>query len=53
MDNGMVIENEFSLGLFYTGNIVFGRVLPLSIRKFLSKIFGSATRVFLLKNNNQ
>ena len=53
MENGMVIENEFSLGLFYTGNIVFGRVLPFSIRRFLSKLFGSSTRVFLLKNNNQ
>jgi SAM-dependent methyltransferase len=52
-ENGMVIENEFSLGLFYTGNTVFGGVLSLSIRRFLSKIFGSSTRVFLVKYNDR
>ena len=50
--NGMIIEEEFPLGLFYTGNMVLGRVLPLSSRHFLSKIFGSSTRLFFLRNNS-
>ena len=51
--NGMVIKDEFPLGLFYTGNTVLGRVLSLSSRRILSKLFGSSTRIFFLKNKRR
>jgi len=48
---GMSVRDEFTLGIFYTGNTVLGRLLPIAERQLLSKIFGSSTRLILLTKN--
>jgi SAM-dependent methyltransferase len=47
--NGFLIEREAPLGLFYTGNLVFGRRLSMAARERLAQYFGSACHVFVLK----
>jgi len=46
--NGWTVVNEEPCQLFYSGNILFGGVLGLKIRKALSHIFGSSTHLFKL-----
>lgn len=48
-DAGWEAVDSFPTGIFYSGNIVLGKMLPLSFRKSLSRIFGSSTRVYVLK----
>lgn len=36
-------------GVFYSGHLVFGRTLSISLRRMLSKIFGSSCHVFVLR----
>ena len=46
---GWEVLEEFPMGIFYSGSIVFGTVLPISWRRFLSHFVGSSTRSFILK----
>lgn len=48
-DTGWEAVDSFPTGIFYSGNVVLGKTLPLSVRKLLSKIFGSSSRVYVLK----
>ena len=48
-ENGFSVEHEKPLGLFYTGNLVFGRRLSMAARERLAKYFGSACHMFVLK----
>jgi SAM-dependent methyltransferase len=47
--SGWHIVEEKSLGLFYTGNVVFGKKLNIGSREKFSRILGGVTRVFVLK----
>lgn len=46
---GWLVESYEPLGIFYTGYSVLGAHLSLSRRKYLSKIFGSATMVYIVR----
>jgi SAM-dependent methyltransferase len=48
-NTGWEVADSFPTGIFYSGNIVLGKSLPLNFRKKLSKLFGSSTRVYVLK----
>jgi len=48
-ENGFSIDRETPLGLFYTGNLVFGRRLSMAARERLAPYFGSACHMFVLK----
>lgn len=48
-ENGLSIEHEAPLGLFYTGNMVFGRRLTIPARARLARCLGSACHLFVLK----
>ncbi len=48
-EHGFSIEYEAPAGLFYTGNLVFGRRLSISARVRLAKYFGSACHLFVLR----
>ena len=47
--NGFSIEHEAALGLFYTGNLVFGRKLSIPAREQLARFLGSACHLFVLR----
>ena len=46
--SGFLIKVYSTTGLFYTGNMLFGKMLPLLPRTYFSKIIGSACHVFVL-----
>ncbi len=48
-EHGFSIEHEAPVGLFYTGNLVFGRRLSLPARVRLANVFGSACHLFVLR----
>ena len=52
-ENGFSIERETPLGLFYTGNLVFGRRLSMSARERLAKFLGSACHLFVLRSDSR
>lgn len=45
---GFVIKCHQSTGLFYTGNMFFGEKMSVYSRKWLSKLIGSACRIYVL-----
>ena len=45
-ENGWKVEEERPSGLFYSGNALFGHALPLQVRRRLSQLLGSSTRLF-------
>lgn len=45
---GFVIKRELPAGLFYSGNMLLGNRLTVERRHQLSKIFGSACRIYIL-----
>ena len=47
--NGFEVLRDEPMGLFYTGNMIFGTRWPMKLRERLSRIFGSACHVFELK----
>jgi SAM-dependent methyltransferase len=48
-ENGFVIVQDEPMGLFYTGNMLFGRHLSLATRARLAHMLGSACHLFKLK----
>ncbi|PYR99043.1 MAG: hypothetical protein DMG15_04965 [Acidobacteria bacterium] len=42
-----------SSGLFYTGNSIAARCLPLSVRRALSTVLGAATNILVLRKRNR
>jgi SAM-dependent methyltransferase len=48
--NGFVVTDVRSCDLCYSGNMFFGSALPFKLRRMLSKIFGSATRLYILES---
>lgn len=48
---GWQAVESFPTGLFYSGNIVFGQVMSIETRRKLASVFGSSTRVFILKKS--
>lgn len=46
---GWEVLEEIPTGIFYSGNVVFGTVMPTSWRRFLSHLVGSSTRSYILK----
>ncbi len=49
--SGWFVEQRHGMGLTYTGYAVFGSWLPFSAREFLSRIFGSACHLYILKKD--
>lgn len=47
---GFTVEGSFPNRLFYTGYLLFGARLPLPLRARLSRLLGSATRTYVLRN---
>jgi len=45
---GWQIKRHFANNLFYTGNAIFGSVIPIQLRKCLSYILGSVCHIFVL-----
>jgi hypothetical protein len=43
------IVQEFPMGLFYSGNMLLGSVLPLRQRRRLARILGSACHAFVIR----
>lgn len=48
-ENGFAIAEDRPLGLFYTGNAIFGARWPLDLRERLARRLGSVTHVYVLK----
>lgn len=48
---GFHVKNNCGAGLFYSGNMLFGRKLTIKSRVGLAKIFGSACRVYVLASS--
>jgi len=46
---GFDVVEDRPMGLFYTGNMLFGRQLSFSRRAQLSRSLGSATRIYIVK----
>ena len=49
--NGWTIDESFTMGLTYSGNSLFGKSIPLDVRRNLAGVLGSATRGFVLRKN--
>jgi SAM-dependent methyltransferase len=49
---GWEVLEDFPTGVYYTGNMLLGTVLPISWRRFLSHVVGSATRSYILKKRH-
>jgi SAM-dependent methyltransferase len=47
--NGFTVVRDEPMGLFYTGNMLLGARLPLSVRARLAALLGSACHVFVLE----
>lgn len=45
------VQKEFGAGLFYSGNMLFGRKLAIESRVGLAKILGSACRIYVLTSS--
>ena len=52
MRSGWKIERVIPNRLFYTGYLVFGSYLSISLRKYVSYVLGSSCHVFVLKKAN-
>jgi SAM-dependent methyltransferase len=46
---GLELKNEYSIGLFYTGNMIFADWLPLARRISMAKWLGSASHAYILE----
>jgi hypothetical protein len=46
---GFEIVEDRPLGLFYTGNLLLGPMLAIERRRQLSRLLGSAVRVYLIR----
>lgn len=49
---GFIVESTQPLGLFYTGDAVFGTALGIEARRSLARFFGSATIVYILRRSD-
>lgn len=49
MATGFDLKNDYSLGLFYTGSMIFAGGLPLARRISMAKWLGSASRAYVLE----
>lgn len=47
--SGFAVIEDWPIGIFYTGNMLFGDKLALEKRRMLSTYLGSATRVYLVE----
>lgn len=47
--HGFEVVEDKPLGMLYTGTLMVGDRLPLSVRRSLSKFLGSATRYYLIR----
>lgn len=47
--NGWVVESEHAVGLFYTGHNVAGLRLRFAARQRLSRLLGSAARIYVIR----
>jgi len=45
---GWQIQRHLANNLFYTGNAIFGSMIPIQLRKHLSYILGSVCHIFVL-----
>ena len=45
-ENGFVVVHDEPMGLFYTGNKLFGRALSFAMRERLARVLGSACHLF-------
>ena len=52
LSTGWQVVESFPTGLFYSGNIVFGKLMPIELRRKLAAILGSSTRVFIVRKVN-
>jgi len=50
-DNAWIVEDVLESDLFYTGYSIFGSLISIEVRKYLSKILGSSCNIFILKKN--
>lgn len=51
-DNGFVVVRDEPMGLFYTGDLLFGDRLSFSTRARLAHWFGSACHLFVLRHRS-
>ena len=47
--NDLKMEQILPNNIFYTGNYIFGKRLPIKARKYLSKIMGSSCNIYILR----
>ena len=48
---GWKILSSYPSGIFYSGNILFGRSIPLRTRQYIARVLGSSTHCFILSPN--
>ncbi|TAN57609.1 MAG: class I SAM-dependent methyltransferase [Magnetospirillum sp.] len=49
IENGFDIISIEDSGILYGGNILFGDIIPIRVRRYIARIFGSSSRIFILK----
>lgn len=49
VESGYEIISIEDSGMLYSGNILFGGLLPMSARRALAKVFGSSSRIFVMR----
>lgn len=49
VENGFELKNDYSIGLFYTGNMIFAGGLSLACRISMAKWLGSASHAYVLE----
>jgi hypothetical protein len=47
---GWQVQTRATVGLFYTGNLIFDRKLPIGARVWLNRLLGSSCNVFALRH---
>lgn len=50
---GWKVAKRYSGRLFYTGSMLFASLLPVTVRKWLSHIFGSSCHIFVLQKEEK
>jgi SAM-dependent methyltransferase len=53
MATGFELKNDYSIGLFYTGSMVFASWLPLARRTSMAKWLGSGSHAYILEPKKQ
>jgi 2-polyprenyl-3-methyl-5-hydroxy-6-metoxy-1,4-benzoquinol methylase len=50
-NNAWIVEDVLESDLFYTGYSIFGSLISIDFRKYLSRILGSSCNIYILKKN--